>query len=304
MAEKPFYEVSDYTGYLREGAHITVQRDMRYLGENADFKPFLNVPIADLEQQLKDSKAAEKKVYDDLQTMAKAWDEHGARTLLLERAIEYLKTPIVEHTGNEWKQREDGTWEISNLVYKMTFRILKSADVWKLTWELQYTAPGLSQAKYRSYCDQGLKKRIEYEGSKKYKTLAGAQKYIQSKFDQYADCFEALSPPVPTEAKDLFCVNGQVLQGYSIMRAPPKKEKLTVSDLLDCLDETDVEPLPSAEPVIPSKGKVHTEPPAQAPLEQAAAPPLSEQKQETPAAKPSSAAKRKSQRKETLTMVR
>ena len=51
MAEKPFYEVSDYTGYLREGAHITVQRDMRYLGENADFKPFLNVPIADLEQQ-------------------------------------------------------------------------------------------------------------------------------------------------------------------------------------------------------------------------------------------------------------
>ena len=88
------------------------------------------------------------------------------------------------------------------------------------------------------------------------------------------------------------------------MRAPPHKENLTVSDLLDCLDETDVEPLPSAEPVIPSKGKVHTEPPAQAPLEQAAAPPLSEQKQETPAAKPSSAAKRKSQRKETLTMVR
>ena len=147
MAEKPFYEVSDYTGYLREGAHITVQRDMRYLGENADFKPFLNVPIADLEQQLKDSKAAEKKVYDDLQTMAKAWDEHGARTLLLERAIEYLKTPIVEHTGNEWKQREDGTWEISNLVYKMTFRILKSADVWihRLT-----TASSSSEKRFNS----------------------------------------------------------------------------------------------------------------------------------------------------------
>ena len=74
-----------------------------------------------------------------------AWDQHGAQTLLLQKAIEYLRTPEVTHTGNEWKRRKDGSWEISNLVYKMTFRIVRCGNEWKLTWELSYTAPGLSQ---------------------------------------------------------------------------------------------------------------------------------------------------------------
>ena len=52
------------------------------------------------------------------------------------KAIEYLKTPVVEHTGNEWKQRKDGSWEISNLVYKMTFSIVKFRDEWKLSLSL------------------------------------------------------------------------------------------------------------------------------------------------------------------------
>ena len=33
---------------------------------------------------------------------------------LLERALEYLHTPEVEHTSNEWKQDKNGIWEISN----------------------------------------------------------------------------------------------------------------------------------------------------------------------------------------------
>ena len=201
MAKKSFYEVGSYTGDLQEGTDFFVRRQMRYLGENANFKPFLNTPIKELEQQLKESKAAEKKIFTEVQAAAKAWDAHGAQTLLLTKAIEYLKTPVVEHTGNEWKQRKDGSWEISNLVYKMTFSIIKFRDEWKLSWELQYTAPGLAQVKYHSYYDRGPKKRIVYEGAKKYKTLAGAQKYIQSKFDQYAEYFESISPPIPIEAK-------------------------------------------------------------------------------------------------------
>lgn len=266
MAKESFFEVDSYTGYLSEGSQIYVQRSMRYLGENADFKSFLNVPVKDLEQQLNDSKAAEKKVYDDLQTAAKAWDKHGARTLLLQKAIEYLKTPVVEHTGNEWKQHEDGTWEISNLVYKMTFRIAKFGNEWKLTWELRYTAPGLPKEKYAYSYDRTPKDRIEYEGNKKYKTLEGAKKYIQSKFDKYADLFETLSPPVPKEAKHLFCVNGQVLQGYSIMRPAPKKEKVTLDDLLDCLEDQDLDDIP-LEQATPIGAKAPVKPPGERPNE-------------------------------------
>ena len=62
MAKKSFYEVGSYTGDLQEGTDFFVRRQMRYLGENANFKPFLNTPIKELEQQLKESKAAEKKI--------------------------------------------------------------------------------------------------------------------------------------------------------------------------------------------------------------------------------------------------
>ena len=231
--EKNFYEISAGGTMLREGSYLDIQRSLVYQGERADFTPFLNIPLKELEKQLKASKAEEQKIYDQLKEAAEAWDKHGAQTLLLEKAIEYLKVPEVKHTANEWKQQEDGSWEISNLVYKMTFSIVKFGDEWKLTWELSYTAPGLSVG-YWGYT-RSPRQRIEYEGSKKYKTLEGAQKYIQSKFDQYADHFETLSPRIPKEAKPFFSVNGQLLQGYAVMRQV-KKESITLEDLMAQLD--------------------------------------------------------------------
>ena len=231
--EKTFYDVNSSSTMLREGSYLTLQRSLNYRGERADFTPFLGAPLKELEQRLKASKAEEREIYDQLQEAAKAWDEHGAQTLLLQKAIEYLKVPEVQHTANEWKQQKDGSWEISNLVYKMTFNVVKTGDEWKLSWELSYTAPGLSVG-YWEY-SRSPRQRIEYEGSKKYKTLEGAQKYIQSKFDQYADRFETLSPRIPKEAKPLFSVNGQLLQGYGIMRQV-KKEGITLEDLMAQLE--------------------------------------------------------------------
>ncbi len=266
--KKMFYEADTYTGQLRAGIEISVRRAIRYKGENADFKPFLTVPQKELGQRLKDSMAEEKKIYDELQRAIKAWDEHGAQTLLLQKAIEYLKTEPVKHTANEWKQHKDGTWEISNMVYQMTFKIVKHGDEWKLSWELQYTAPGRSKNHYYSYCDGGPKKRIEYEGSKKYKTMAGAQKYIQSKFDQYANYFETLSPPIPESAQSLFCVNGQLLQGYSTAHPEGKEIAVTVDDLLACLDIGDTGEVGSEQ-----IGKVpEDEPPPELSQEQTAQP--------------------------------
>ena len=44
MAKKSFYEVGSYTGDLQEGIDFFIRRQMQYLGENANFKPFLNTP--------------------------------------------------------------------------------------------------------------------------------------------------------------------------------------------------------------------------------------------------------------------
>ena len=306
MGRKNFYEIGPSEGYLREGSYLEVRRQINYRGDMADFKPFLNVPIKDLEKQLKASQSEEKKVFEAMKKAITAWDEHGAQTLLLQKAIEYLRTPEVTHTGNEWKQYKDGSWEISNLVYKMTFQIVRCGNEWKLTWELSYTAPGLSQG-YWGYT-RSPRERIEYEGSKKYKTLEGAQRYIQSRFDQYGSCFEDLSPPVPAEAKDLFCVNGQLLQGYSLMPPSPQKEPVTLEALLDCLEDSDLaaappekdaspepEPLPEEkQPAVPDPKPASAQTPPEAKWEQKPPP--------ARAARP--AAKKNPLRKRSLAMAR
>ena len=172
------------------------------------------------------------------------------------------------------KQKKDGSWEISNLVYKMTFSIVKTGDEWKLSWELSYTAPGLSVGHWEY--TRSPRQRIEYEGSKKYKTLEGAQKYIQSRFDRYAEYFETLSPRIPKEAKPLFSVNGQLLQGYGIMRQV-KKEGITLEDLMAQLEASfPVENAPEQDGMDHSEAvpQEHEEPAAtEAPQEEARAAP-------------------------------
>ena len=250
----PFCEEGYSHNDLQHGRSITVGRTWCYRGEKADFKPFLGVPIKELEQRLKDSQDEEKKVFEAMKKAVEAWDEHGAQTLLLQKAIEYLKVPAVTHTSNEWKKQKDGSWEISNLVYKMTFSITRSGMEWKLVWEVSYMAPGL-QVGYRGY-ERTPRERIDYEGSKKYKTMDGAQKYVQLKFDQYSDYFKELSPPVPSGAKDLFCVNGQLLQGYTLSRPKAKEKEATVSDLLACLEEGDIPQKKTvAAPAVPPAAK-------------------------------------------------
>ena len=64
MAKKSFYEIGSSEGYLREGFYLEVRRQINYRGDRADFKPFLNVPVKDLEKQLKESQAEEKKVFE------------------------------------------------------------------------------------------------------------------------------------------------------------------------------------------------------------------------------------------------
>lgn len=83
--------------------------------------------------------------------------------------------------------------------------------------------------------------------------MAGAQKYIQGKFDQYASCFETLSPPIPESAKPLFCVNGQLLQGYSVLRAETKGGGGTPGELLDYLEDSDIVGAVPASQAMPEK---------------------------------------------------
>ena len=109
---------------------------------------------------------------------------------------------------------------------------------------MEYTSPGYKPPTYYSPYDNRPRPRIEREGSKKYKTLEGAQKYIQSKYDEYAYLFMEVSPPIPQEAKMFFCVNGILLPGYTVEN-PERTPQEVADELLNFLDDEDA-PSPTA----------------------------------------------------------
>lgn len=61
MAKKSFYEIGPSEGYLRKGSYLEVRRQINYRGDRADFKPFLNVPVKDLEKQLRKARRRKRK---------------------------------------------------------------------------------------------------------------------------------------------------------------------------------------------------------------------------------------------------
>lgn len=52
------------------------------------------------------AKVAEQAIFDDLKERAAAWEEQAGRTLLLDKTLEYVRTPHVQHTANEWQTTE------------------------------------------------------------------------------------------------------------------------------------------------------------------------------------------------------
>ena len=75
-----------------------------------------------LEAMRQGSIDGEQKAYEIVLAAAKQWEQQAAATQTINRALEYLRTPEVAHTSNQWQSKDnwrDGE-EISNRVYKMT----------------------------------------------------------------------------------------------------------------------------------------------------------------------------------------
>ena len=78
-----------------------------------------------LESMRQGSIDGEQKAYEIVVAAAKQWEKQAAATQMINRALEYLRTPEVKHTANRWQPNPNNNdWEeISNRVYKMTCRI-------------------------------------------------------------------------------------------------------------------------------------------------------------------------------------
>ena len=230
MSEKDsrdsFYFLNAYQDGITPGQKITIQHNVSYNDWRAapHLTPLVKLTDAEINQRKEASITLEKELYAKLKQIASEWDEQAAHTMLLERALEYVHTPEVEHTANEWKERENGVWEISNRTYKMRYQITyaKATDIYLVSWGIIYNAPKQPNSKYANYWGDSI--YVARQDKKKYPSMEAAQNYIQGRFDLYSHLFRELSPPIPNECKRMFSINGCLAPGYTL--APPDKDCL------------------------------------------------------------------------------
>ena len=162
-----------------------------------------------------------------MQEQAAAWDEQAGKTLAIDKAIEYVRTPEATHTANQWEATDYGK-HISNRVYQMRYHISENTRYdrekeksipysWTLSWSIYTNSPhNYGQAK------------IAGQERKVFADKAAMEKYLNGRIKAYQHLFTEVSPPIPPEYAEHFKVNGQLLPGYAIEgeeRAQPTAEK-------------------------------------------------------------------------------
>ena len=91
---------------LEAAETMRIERRIYFEAKDREIAPYASLPIAQLLSMRSESAAAEQAIFDDLKERAAAWEEQAGRTLLLDKTLEYVRTPHVQHTANEWQTTE------------------------------------------------------------------------------------------------------------------------------------------------------------------------------------------------------
>ena len=207
---------------LEPAETMKIERWVYFESEKSDISGLAALPLTELLSLRAESAAAEQEVFDRLKELAAAWEEQAGKTLSLDKALEYARTPPVQHTSNQWEPQGDFLRVRSNAVYKMTYSITENTRYdskaeksipysWTLNWHLYTNAPGnYGQAKIA-----GQKKVFD--------SREALDKYLNGRIKAHQHLFTEISPPIPKEYADYFKVNGLLLPGYTVEGEPPQQ---------------------------------------------------------------------------------
>ncbi len=206
----------DYTktGYISYGNRIRMEHYVE--GDVPDIGPLIAQGAEAIHALRKESIESEDSVFAILGAAIEQWKKQAAITRSCNRALEYLRVPEVEHTGNTWVTLDyDRGEKISNRVFSMSWRIWetskydykknKDIPVCYASWDLYVNSPR-----------QGYGYRIAGQKDKRFTDRVSAEKYLEGRKNAYATYFIEISPPIPMKYRDSFMVHGHLLPGYTV----------------------------------------------------------------------------------------
>ena len=212
---------------LETAETMRIERRIYFEAKDGDIAPYVSLPPEQLHAMREESAAAEQAIFNDLSSRAAAWEEQAGKTLLLDKAIEYTRTTVVQHTANEWQTTEHNRHIRSNRVYQMNYYIYENTRYdkeaqksipysWTLTWSVRTNSPSRTQAK------------IAGQDRKVFTDKAAMEKYLNGRIKAYDRLFTEISPPIPQEYADYFKVNGMLMPDYTIEgEEPPQQQQAT-----------------------------------------------------------------------------
>ena len=233
--------------HIDPGREIEVSTQIYSGGDHARTAELVSLPQTELAELEKASVAQEQAIFSKFAAIETEWLKQAAETVAIREARQYLRVQPVEHTSNQWKKDSYGRYEISNMVYKMTYHISEHThydrtrkesviDAWYLTWNIYYNTVHNPNPDFTGFGWQ-----IAGQDQKRFTDKAAMEKYLNGRIAAYAHLFTELSPPIPKDQKGRFCVNGVLLPGYTV--EVPVEER--AEELLSFLDD---DPFPVGAP--------------------------------------------------------
>ena len=215
---------------LETAETMRIERRIYFEAKDGDIAPYVSLLPEQLHAMREESAAAEQAVFDDLARRATAWEQQAGKTLLLDKAIEYTRTTVVQHTSNEWQKGEYDRYTRSNRVYQMNYHIYENT---RYDREKQQSVPysySLTWSVYTNSPNRNGQAKIAGQDRKVFSDKAAMEKYLNGRIKAYDRLFTEISPPIPQEYAEHFKVNGMLLPGYTIEgEEPPQQQPQTAA---------------------------------------------------------------------------
>lgn len=210
---------------LETAETMRIERRIYFEAKDREIAPYVSLPLEQLHAMREESAAAEQAIFNDLSSRAAAWEEQAGKTLLLDKAIEYTRTTVVQHTSNEWQKGEYDRYTRSNRVYQMNYHIYENT---RYDREKQQSVPysySLTWGVYTNSPNRNGQAKIAGQDRKVFSDKAAMEKYLNGRIKAYDRLFTEISPPIPQEYAEHFKVNGMLLPGYTIEGEEPSQQQ-------------------------------------------------------------------------------
>ena len=219
------YEVYE-SDYHTAGSQIKLEHTVYAV--QSDLTELISKSPKELSAMLDKALDAEEKAYQKVISASYGWEPKAMATRLIERAIEYQNTPEVQHSSNQWVNKDNTHKDISNKVYRMHFFYHEysswrtTSKRWETKWYLSTNSP-----------IEGANPIIA-QAERSFKTKDEMDKYIEGRIKAYSHLFTEISPPIPDELLRPFTLHGHLLPGYIKVSdiAKEREEKTSVRDKL------------------------------------------------------------------------